>query len=113
MGLLMAEALLALEGCRCISLGTQTPIWDIVLAATAQNIDIVALSFSPVMNPNQVVDGLNELRAKLPRSIEIWAGGRCPVLQRRPPADIRVISELTDLTKSLSDWRHRAGRQAD
>lgn len=113
MGLLMAEALLALEGCRCISLGTQTPIWDIVLAATAQNIDIVALSFSPVMNPNQVIDGLNELRAKLPRSIEIWAGGRCPVLQRRPPADIRVISELTDLTKSLSDWRYRAGRQAD
>ena len=83
------------------------------MAETAQNIDIVALSFSPVMNPNQVVDGLNELRAKLPRSIEIWAGGRCPVLQRRPPADIRVISELTDLTKSLSDWRHRAGRQAD
>jgi len=64
------------------------------------------------MNPNQVIDGLNELPAKLPRSIEIWAGGRCPVLQRRPPADIRVISELTDLTKSLSDWRYRAGRQA-
>lgn len=80
----MVEALLALEGCRCISLGTQTPVWDIVLAASAQEIDIVALSFSPVMNPNQVVDGLTELRAKLPRSIEIWAGGRCPVLQRRP-----------------------------
>jgi len=113
MGLLMAEALLALEGCRCISLGTQTPIWDIVLAATAQDIDIIALSFSPVMNPNQVLDGLNELRAKLPLSIEIWAGGRCPVLHRRPPAEIKVISELTDLTAALSDWRHRAGRSAD
>ncbi len=112
MGLLMAEALLALEGCRCISLGTQTPIWDIVLAATAQDIDIIALSFSPVMNPNQVLDGLNELRAKLPLSIEIWAGGRCPVLQRRPPAEIKVISELTDLTAALSDWRHRTGRSA-
>ncbi len=112
MGLLMAEALLALEGCRCISLGTQTPIWDIVLAATAQDIDIIALSFSPVMNPNQVLDGLNELRAKLPLSIEIWAGGRCPVLHRRPPAEIKVISELTDLTAALSDWRHRTGRSA-
>jgi MerR family transcriptional regulator, light-induced transcriptional regulator len=110
MGLLMVEALLALEGCRCVSLGTQTPIWDIVLASTAQQIDIVALSFSPVMNPNQVVDGLTELRAKLPRSVEIWAGGKCPILQRRPPADVRVITELTDLSVALSDWRHRQER---
>ncbi len=110
MGLLMVEALLALEGCRCISLGTQTPIWDIVLASTAQQIDVVALSFSPVMNPNQVVDGLTELRAKLPRSVEIWAGGKCPILQRRPPADVRVITELTDLSSALSDWRHRHER---
>lgn len=110
MGLLMVEALLALEGCRCVSLGTQTPIWDIVLASTAQQIDIVALSFSPVMNPNQVVDGLTELRAKLPRSVEIWAGGKCPILQRRPPADVRVITELTDLSLALSDWRYRQER---
>jgi MerR family transcriptional regulator, light-induced transcriptional regulator len=111
MGLLMAEALLALEGCRCISLGVQTPVWDIVLACTAQQIDIVALSFSPVMNPNLVVDGLAELRAKLPRSVEIWAGGRCPVLQRRAPSDIRVVSELGDLTKALAQWRHHRGLQ--
>ncbi|MEN9772792.1 MAG: hypothetical protein RJA58_1435 [Pseudomonadota bacterium] len=111
MGLLMVEALLALEGCRCVSLGTQTPVWDIVLAATSQNIDIVALSFSPVMNPNQVLDGLNELRAKLPKSVEIWAGGKCPVLQRRPPADIRVITELSDLAQALADWRHRTSRE--
>lgn len=108
MGLLMVEALLALEGCRCISLGTQTPIWDIVLATTAQDINVVALSFSPVMNPNQVIEGLNELRAKLPRSVEIWAGGRCPVLQRKPPADVRVIAELSHLTQALSEWRHKA-----
>jgi MerR family transcriptional regulator, light-induced transcriptional regulator len=111
MGLLMAEALLALEGCRCVSLGTQTPIWDIVLAATAQEIDVVALSFSPVMNPNQVIDGLNELRAKLPRSVEIWAGGKCPILLRRPPPEIRVVSEFSDLAAALSDWRHRFHRE--
>ncbi len=111
MGLLMVEALLALEGCRCISLGVQTPVWDIVLASAAQQIDIVALSFSPVMNPNLVVDGLSELRAKLPKSVEIWAGGRCPILQRRAPPDIRVISELSDLTKALAHWRHKQGIQ--
>ncbi|MBM3375054.1 MAG: MerR family transcriptional regulator [Betaproteobacteria bacterium] len=107
MGLLMVEALLALEGCRCFSLGVQTPIWDIVLAAKAQEIDLIALSFSPVMNPSLVLDGLSELRAKLPRTVEIWAGGRCPVLQRRPPADIKVLQEFSELTKAVIDWRHR------
>jgi DNA-binding transcriptional MerR regulator/methylmalonyl-CoA mutase cobalamin-binding subunit len=105
MGLLMAEALLTLEGCRCISLGTQTPIWDIVLAATSQQIDIVALSFSPVMNPNLVLEGLSDLRQKLPRQVQIWAGGRCPVLLRRPPPEIRVLVELSDLTRAVSDWK--------
>ncbi|MGA0984787.1 MAG: MerR family transcriptional regulator [Burkholderiaceae bacterium] len=107
MGLLMVEALLALEGCRCFSLGVQTPVWDIVLAAQAQDIDLVVLSFSPVMNPTLVVDGLTELRAKLPKSVEIWAGGRCPVLSRRAPDGIRVVTEFVELTKSVVDWRHR------
>jgi len=107
MGLLMVEALLALEGCRCFSLGVQTPVWDIVLAAQAQDIDLVVLSFSPVMNPTLVVDGLTELRAKLPKSVEIWAGGRCPVLSRRAPDGIRVVTEFAELTKSVVDWRHR------
>ncbi|RPH68178.1 MAG: MerR family transcriptional regulator, partial [Burkholderiales bacterium] len=40
LGLLMAEALLALEGCRCLSLGVQTPIRDIALAAEAHGADI-------------------------------------------------------------------------
>lgn len=107
MGLLMVEALLALEGCRCFSLGVQTPVWDIVLAAQAQDIDLVVLSFSPVMNPTLVVDGLTELRAKLPKSVEIWAGGRCPVLSRRAPDGIRVVTEFSDLTKLVLDWRLR------
>ena len=107
MGLLMVEALLALEGCRCFSLGVQTPVWDIVLAAQAQDIDLVVLSFSPVMNPTLIVDGLTELRAKLPKSVEIWAGGRCPVLSRRAPDGIRVVTEFAELTKSVVDWRHR------
>ena len=106
MGLLMVEALLALEGCRCFSLGVQTPVWDIVLASQAQDIDLVVLSFSPVMNPTLVVDGLTELRAKLPKSVEIWAGGRCPVLSRRAPDGIRVVTEFAELTKSVIDWRH-------
>jgi MerR family transcriptional regulator, light-induced transcriptional regulator len=105
LGLLMAEALMVLEGARCVSLGTMTPIWDIVLAATSQSVDVVALSFSASMNPNVIMEGLAELRAKLPRTTEIWAGGSCPILVRKPPQDIIVLSQLADIRSGINRWR--------
>lgn len=105
LGLLMAEALFALEGAQCVSLGTQTPIWDIALAANAQSTDIVALSFSACNNVNQVSDGLTELRGRLPTRMEIWAGGQCPTLRRRPPAGVKVITELGEIRPKLAAWR--------
>jgi DNA-binding transcriptional MerR regulator/methylmalonyl-CoA mutase cobalamin-binding subunit len=105
LGLLMAEAILALEGCRCVSLGVQTPIWDIVLASSAHRADVVALSFSATVNPNQVLDSLFELRQKLPPETAIWAGGNCPILQRRPPQDVTVLSELVDIQPAIRRWR--------
>lgn len=110
LGLLMSEALFSLEGARCISLGTATPVWDIVLAAAAQRTDIVALSFSGCMNPNQIVDGLAELRAKLPASIEIWAGGAAPALHRRPVAGVRAIALIDRLREELTAWRVRTAK---
>jgi DNA-binding transcriptional MerR regulator/methylmalonyl-CoA mutase cobalamin-binding subunit len=105
LGLLMAEAILALEGCRCVSLGVQTPIWDIVLASSAHRADVVALSFSATVNPNQVLDSLAELRQKLPPETAIWAGGNCPILQRRPPQDVTVLNELIDIQPAIRRWR--------
>jgi MerR family transcriptional regulator, light-induced transcriptional regulator len=106
-GLLMAECLMSLEGCRCISLGVQTPIWDMVMAAEAHQADLVVLSFSGVMNPNQVLDGLTELRAKVGPSVEIWAGGSAPVVQRRAIEGVRPMPDLTLIPEALADWRTR------
>lgn len=105
LGLLMAEALMALEGCVCVSLGTQTPILEIAQAARAQKADIVALSFSTQINQNQVVDGLNELKSKLAPGVEIWAGGENQVLKRRAPDGIRVIEQLPDISNYVKEWR--------
>jgi MerR family transcriptional regulator, light-induced transcriptional regulator len=107
LGLLMAEAMLALEGCRCTSLGVQTPVWDIVRAADALEADIVALSFTGCTNPNHVVDGLAELRAKLNPRRELWAGGSAPVLQRRAIEGVRVLPTLEHLPEALSQWHGR------
>jgi MerR family transcriptional regulator, light-induced transcriptional regulator len=105
LGLLMAEAMLSLEACRCISLGTQTPIWDIVLAATAHKVDIVALSFTASQNPNYVMNGLEELRGKLGKHIEIWAGGSCPIIHRRPIEGVKAVASLQNIASEVGNWR--------
>lgn len=106
LGLLMAEAMLVLEGAQCVSLGTRTPIAEIVQAAAKQRAQIVALSFSGAMNANQAAEGLRELRALLPQSVEIWAGGACPALVRRTPAGVCVL-DLGSLHSAVDGWRAR------
>ncbi|MGE5639775.1 MAG: MerR family transcriptional regulator [Clostridia bacterium] len=75
LGLLMLEALLAGEGAACIPLGTQTPVAEIALAAQASRVAVVALSFSAAFPRRAALRGLAELRARLPASIAVWAGG--------------------------------------
>jgi DNA-binding transcriptional MerR regulator/methylmalonyl-CoA mutase cobalamin-binding subunit len=105
LGLLMAEALMTLEGCSCVSLGTQTPILEIAQAANAQKADVIALSFSSQMNQNQVVDGLNELRSKLAPGVELWAGGENQALRKRPLEGVRVMTALQDISSNVKGWR--------
>lgn len=109
LGLLMVEAMLVLDGCRCVSLGTQTPVADTVRTAVVQQADVVGVSCSPVMSANQVLDGLAELRAQLPATLRVWAGGHNPVLPRKPPDGITVIGALADLPWALADWRAAHG----
>ena len=105
-GLLMAESLLMLHGCYCLPMGVKTPLSDIAKAVAAQHADVVALSFSISLNPNHVLDGLAELRQLLPAQVDIWAGGRAPVLQRRPPAGVVVIADLNQIETHVHRWRH-------
>jgi methylmalonyl-CoA mutase cobalamin-binding subunit len=105
LGVLMAEAMFALEGARCVALGVRTPVMEIVRGAQSQRIDIVALSFSPVVNPHQVIESLKELRAQLSAATELWAGGSSPVLQRRPPAGVRVLGNLDGVGAAVAGWR--------
>jgi MerR family transcriptional regulator, light-induced transcriptional regulator len=107
LGLLMAEAMLSLEGVPCISLGTQTPIWDIVLAATAHKADIVALSFTASQNPNIVLHGLDELRGKLPTHMQIWAGGSCPIIHRKRVDGVMAVADLALIHAQVAHWRNQ------
>jgi methylmalonyl-CoA mutase cobalamin-binding subunit len=107
MGLLMVESLLTLQGCRCVSLGTQTPVRDIAQAASSYRVDVVGLSFSVNMNPNQIVDGLAELKLLLPAHMEVWAGGQAAALRRRSMDHVRVLQDLSSIETAVQDWCQR------
>lgn len=104
-GLLMAEVLFALEACPCMSLGAETPVLDIIMATSAHRADIVALSFTACLTANRVRTGLVELRSKLPRGVEIWAGGSAPALGRRAIDGVRTMSRLSEIPVALAAWR--------
>ncbi|WP_018913250.1 B12-binding domain-containing protein [Thiomonas sp. FB-6] len=104
LGLLMAEAMMSLEGCHCVSLGVQTPMADMLLAVTAHRADVLALSFSAQPARAQVRDTLSALRSALPDAVEIWAGGSSPALSR-PPAGVQVLRTLQALPRHVADWR--------
>jgi MerR family transcriptional regulator, light-induced transcriptional regulator len=105
LGLLMVEAHLACAGATCVSLGVQTPVWDLVLAADAYGCDVVALGFSGSTNPNQTVEALLELRGKLPAMTELWVGGNAPVLQRRRIDGVQPLDDLAALPGAVALWR--------
>jgi DNA-binding transcriptional MerR regulator/methylmalonyl-CoA mutase cobalamin-binding subunit len=110
LGLLMAEAIFAMEGATCISLGTQTPVRDIALAAAAHRADIVAVSFSAAFAPAQVCDGLEALRGQLSKAspgTPIWAGGSNAGLGRREIAGVTVLHGLDSVAPAIDIWRSR------
>lgn len=104
--LLMAEALLSLEGSACLSLGVQTPLAELPAAAAACRADIVALSFSGQLPNRAVLDGLAALRAQLPAGVEIWVGGgsRAP---RLPNAldGVHYLADLAAIASEMTRWR--------
>ncbi|MDP2263167.1 MAG: cobalamin B12-binding domain-containing protein [Hydrogenophaga sp.] len=117
LGLLMAESFLVLEGCDALALGVQTPLPDIEAAALACRADVVALGFTAVQNPRDVLAALARLRERLPPSVEIWAGGQCPALYRTPRGPRRAeppafwpLPRLDDIAAAVARWRDAAPR---
>lgn len=105
LGLLMVEALLALEACTCVSLGTQTPVTDVAQAALAHRADVVALSFSNVHKAGVVHGSLHELRAQLPATTALWVGGACSALYHGPLAGISAVPSLSGIEPLVAQWR--------
>ena len=112
LGLLMVEAILALHRVPCVSLGTNTPVANVAIAAQAHGVDIVALSFSQAYPASAAVQGLNDLRRLLPAHTALWAGGSCAALHKRRYEDVTIFSSLLDIETALTEWHAALMTQA-
>ena len=104
-GLLMAEAMLVVEGASCIPLGTQTPLADIVTAARVHHADIVALSFSASYPEIKAAEGLKQLRVALPSSTRLWAGGAGAIRLRKPIEGVQPVDSFEKMVDLVKQWR--------
>lgn len=111
LGLLMAEALLALAGANCVALGTQIPAIEVASAARAHTVDVVALSFSGAFGARDARNSLQEIRARLPLAVELWAGGGAVLGMRRAPDGVRIVRTLAGIGEAVSEWRERGHRR--
>lgn len=112
LGLLMAQAVLALEGCECTSLGVRVPVQQLAAACQAFRPDVVGLSFSASSNPAHVHRGLEQLRGELGAGVELWAGGGASALARRRFGGVRRVAHIRDVPALVAQWRAGPGNAA-
>lgn len=105
LGLLMAEAVLRLEGVETLSLGVQTPLGDVLAAASVRHSDIVALSFSSNFPAGVLGEVVAELRQRLPAPVDLWCGGAGTLRVKRLPPQVARIARLEDIPAELARWR--------
>jgi hypothetical protein len=109
LGLLMAEAMFAIEGCACLGLGVQTPLADVAVAARSQAMDIVGLSFSGVLPARAIRRSLAELSGVLGPSVALWIGGAAPGLvpglRAGENTQWRYIRMLRGIAPAVHEWR--------
>lgn len=93
LGLLMAEAMCALEGAWCVNLGPQTPLDEIVGAAGWHHAQVVGLSATGCLPARWLRQGLQQLRQRLPAGTALWLGGSAAAGLRGPAG----VLKMTDL----------------
>lgn len=105
LGLLMVEAMATLEGAHCVSLGTQSPVRDIVAAAIAHQADVVAISVSSNGAIAEVQESITLLRSLLAPRVALWCGGAGAARLKRPGKAVQRLGSLEDVSAALDQWR--------
>jgi hypothetical protein len=103
LGLLMIESVLAEQGARTISIGSDIPLNNLKLAAISCQADVVALSFSFAYPAREAAPTLLHLRRLLPPAIQIWAGGAGLRGVRKNPKGVRIIPDIAEAVTAFTN----------
>ncbi len=109
LGILMAEAMLALADCECIGLGTQTPQQEIAAAVSAHDVEIVALSFIRLdarAGRGERHRGLAQRAAVPGRHLD--RRRPVPPCAASSPTAYSHVAGLAPVGEAVDEWRHRA-----
>jgi len=110
LGLLALQAALMLQGADCISLGTQTPVRDVVQAVLELGVGVVAVSASGSLRPDNLQRYLRELHSGLPPDCLIWAGGLgCAALADAALEGLQVFQGSQDAVQAWQDLSQKSG----
>jgi hypothetical protein len=71
----------------------------------AHQIDIVALPFTATRAPQSIVNGLTELRKRLPPHVGVWVEGSTPALRRKFQDGVHHVAGLTLINETVAEWR--------
>lgn len=113
LGVLMVEALLRLDSVDALSLGPMMPVREIVQSVQKNQADIVALSFSASFPSGKAVEFLEEIRFRLPMTIDVWAGGSALRGSRRSVEGVELFQDLESIRSAVQIWRRRHERRLE
>ncbi|MBA4151409.1 MAG: MerR family transcriptional regulator, partial [Acinetobacter sp.] len=68
-----------------------------------------AMSFSASYPTSKAIEFLEELRFKLPMSVEIWGGGAALRSTRRSVEAVHFIQDLPSIRQAAAIWRRAHG----
>ena len=109
LGLLMVESMLRLEDCDAVSYGAQMSPRDIAQAVQRNRIQVAAISFSAATTTSKAIEFLEDLRFRLPLSVEIWAGGAALRATRRSVEAVHLMQDLQSIPEAVQQWRRKHG----
>ncbi len=105
LGLRMVEALFAVRGLPCVSVGPDVPVDQLVAACRGHQAAGVALSISACGATPTAARAVYDLRAQLPDDAALWLGGSgASRLKPRPPGGVEVFDSLSGLATHLDSY---------
>lgn len=105
LGILMVEAILRLENVDAVCYGAQMPVRDVAQAVVRHKMHIVAISFSASYPTSKAIEYLEELRFRLPLTVEIWGGGASLRSTRKSVEAVKFFHDLPSIRQAIHLWR--------